>query len=364
MKKTKSEVGIITKMSKNYGAVLQAFALKKTIEMLGHSACIINYNGAVGNDTYQIFKRGRGIRTLIYNIKRFTKQKGLRKSIEKFQNFRSEYFNLTEPYNNYCDFVSKPPDCITYIVGSDQVWNPKILFSPIYYLKFGDPTITRISYAASFGETDIHPDYKNVIQNYLRSFNGISVREDNGETIVRGLGLRSEVVLDPTLLLDDKEWSEIGKEPSNIPEHYILCYCLHYPPQIDEVLSKIKANYNFQVVNIATDVNMKDIGDIQRWDIGPQEFVWLLQHADVVVTSSFHGTVFSIIFDKPFYTISLNRKDGRLNNLLNKLEIPRHLIDDVDKYDFGQEFTTPYIKSKDIIRRLKESSLAFLKSYL
>ena len=354
------EVGIITKMSKNYGAVLQAYALKRSIEKLGHSTSVINYNGAVGNDTYLLYKKGFGYFTFKYNIHRLLHRRDLKNSIKKFQDFRLKNFNLTTPYVNYTSLKKTPPKASIYVVGSDQVWNPKILFSPIYYLRFGNDGATRISYAASFGEKNIHPDYKNVIKKYLEKFDAISVREDSGAALVHELGLNAKVVLDPTLLLGKDEWAKIAKAPLNIPEHFILCYFLHYPPQIDYILKQIKEVYKVTVVNIATDVGIKKIGDVQRWDIGPEEFIWLFQNADAVVTSSFHGTVFSIIFDRPFYTLSLNKHDGRLFSLLNTLRLDNHLIHDPEKFDYNI-FHTTYAGSDEIIERLRGLSLSYLE---
>lgn len=359
-----TDVGIITKMSKNYGAVLQAYALMKAIERYNVDVSIINYNGAVGNDTYLLYKKGFGIRTWKFNFNRWRHRKEIQISIDRFQSFRSRYFNLGEVYKTYNEFRKNPPKCKTYVVGSDQVWNPEILFSPIYYLNFGTPETKRIAYAASFGKKTIHPDYHNEMERLLANFDSISVREDSGLHILRDLGYNAEVVLDPTLLLGKDEWECVASKPSNIPEKYVLCYFLHYPSNVDSLIEDIKAKTGYKIINIATDVGMRSIGDIQRWDIGPQEFVWLFQHARMVLTSSFHGTVFSIIFGRPFFTLSVTQNDARLSSLLNNLGLGNRLIENWNNFNWEEMLNIDYDATMRLLEPFVEQSRMYLKNNL
>lgn len=362
MKKEDCTVGIVTKMSKNYGAVLQAYALKKTIEKFGFNTRIINYNGAIGNLSYNLFKREFSLNSIKVNFLRLFHYNEIKCSIERFQKFRKKYFDLTESYASIKDFRNAPPEFDVYIVGSDQVWNPQILFSPIYYLDFGGSEKKRIAYAASFGNNNIPVDYKNEIQRLLYNFNAISVREGSGVDILKELGHVGVEVLDPTLLLEQNEWKSIMQAPDDIKEPYIVCYFLHNHPKIETIVENVKKMTGYKVINIATDVGLYAVGDEQRWDIGPKEFVWLFANADYVITSSFHGTVFSIIFERKFWTVNLNPNDSRLRNILKTFNLEANLIEINQEILVEPSMQIDYEKTKEILKKERERSKQFILS--
>lgn len=322
------KVGIITKMSKNYGAVLQAYALKTLIEKSGKKVEIINYNGKTGNQSYSTFSKIDSLGSLRYNAKRLFHAKGITDSSFKFNEFRSKYFNLTKPYNGYEELKKDPPKDDVYIVGSDQVWNPQILFSPIYFLAFGDKDIVRASYAASFGNASFPKNLMDELRYNLSNLDYISVREDSGLNILTQAGYKGQTVLDPTLMLDTNDWLRISEKPEfNISKPYILTYFLNYNENVRKYCNELKRRTGLTIINICSNVWNPGIGDYDLWNIGPGEFIWLIEHAEYVVTSSFHGTAFSIIYDKKFLSINIHPDDSRLKNILSKFNICHRVVD-------------------------------------
>lgn len=357
-------VGIITKMSKNFGAVLQAFALKTAVEKLGCEARIINYNGAIGNETYQVLKKIDSIQDIKTNILSIKHYNEIKRGSFKFQSFRDRYFSLTDPYICLDDFRKNPPRFDTYIVGSDQVWNPSILFSPVYFLDFGEKNAKKISYAASFGNNYLDSNYFNPISTLLLNLDDISIREKSGIPILHELGYNGKVVLDPTLLLNVQEWRTIEIEYSRLVGHkYILCYFLHVNQEIIHTVEYIKKETGLDVVNIATNVRLPRFGDTILWDVGPEEFVWLIDNAEIVLTSSFHGTVFSFLFQKKFVSFRINCKDSRLYDLLNDLAILDRLVD-YPYTDIRINNNPCFINAIDNHNKRKEESLRFLADNL
>jgi hypothetical protein len=351
-------------MSKNYGAVLQAYAMRKMLEKLGLQAEIIQYNGEIGDNTYRTFAKVTSPGLLRYNAKRFAHWRDIEESTEKFQNFRQTYFHLTRKYSSLEELREDAPKADFYVVGSDQVWNPSILYSPIYFLDFGTPQTKRIAYAASFGKEDYPEAYFKETESLLRGLDGISVREQHALGILQKLHMSGEVVLDPTLMLETEDWDAIAKRPRQLSdEPYVLCYFLNMNDMVKALVDEIHQRTGYKVINIATNVWNPVIGDEQRWDIGPEEFVWLVHHAQFVCTSSFHGTVFSLIYGRPFLTINIHKNDSRLTDLLESFHLERHLAQSPD-FDVEPLLQEGESYSRSQIQTMKDTSLAFLKRAL
>ena len=351
------KAGIITKMGRNYGAVLQAYAMRKALESAGCEAEIINYRHPASRAADRIFlpiqKRG----SLRYDLKVLPHAAKIRKAAEKFNSFRREYFNLTEIYPDLESLRNHPPEDDIYFVGSDQVWNPSIEFSPIYFLDFGPDTVKRYSYAASFGKSTLKEEYKGKIKALLEKLDGISVREQSALSILDELSVSGRFVLDPTFLVPLSDWEAIEQKPEGtLPEHYIVCYFLNLNEAAERAVAKLKKDTGLPVINICSELFNPKIGDEERWDIGPREFIWLIHHADAVMTSSFHGTVFSILFEKKFLTVNVHKGDGRLTSLLETLNLSSHLLNDPENLCGINEPAVPGSEQ----RRLYEESMDYI----
>lgn len=318
-------VVIITKIGKNYGALLQAFALKKAVEKMGPTVKIVNYALPQTMNTYKILPKVTGFSTFQSFVKALKNYSVTRRSVKLFLEFREEFFDFTDVYQDYQELKNSPPEADVYITGSDQVWNPSINFDPAYYLMFGKDSAVRASYAASIGISSLPEKCKDEFKKRVLNITYRSVREDAAKKILDELGISSCVTLDPTLLHDKSVYDEIVVEPQ-ITKPYILMYLLIMPENVIEYVDEIKRKYpDCMVINIPGSSTAKKIGDLQIAGIGPKEFLGLVKNAKAVLTSSFHGTVFSIVYEKNFMSILPNDTGVRIKDLLNKLNLSERI---------------------------------------
>lgn len=342
--------------SDNYGQVLQCFALQKYLRDAGHDAYLIRYDmnndypNALPLPPKPIWKRALNIFNPIKLFKyinyyiRSKKQSAVvaeekrKNEKRKFSDFRSKYINQSEKiYNTYDELKESPPEADIYIVGSDQVWNPDCFPSverqtKAYFLDFGDSSVKRFSYAASFGKEKINDDYAKAITPLLQKFDYVSVREKAGLDICRQCGVsNAEWVPDPTILLNANIYRELYKNESvkkpNKP--YILFYFLGNGSDfsIESVYDWAKSR-NLEVVYISAnwqyDKYKKTYATIPEW-------IYLLEHAEYVITNSFHCCVFSMMFEKRFGVIPILQKQVGMNNRMDSLfelfEIEKRWLD-------------------------------------
>lgn len=215
-----------------------------------------------------------------------------------------------------------------FLCGSDQIWNPEFpgqfgdysIHYKDYFLTFATDE-KKYSISASFGIPSLPREWESRIQEQLRKFRKISVREEEGAEIVRSLtGQDAEILSDPVMMLTEKEWSSLSKAPKkniSVNGAYILEYFLSpkTKEQLNEIEEKINTN-GYQMYRLC------DIREQDLFTCDPCEFIYLIQHAELVCTDSFHACVFSILFHKPFVTIDRGNMNGRVQTLLHKFELP------------------------------------------
>lgn len=286
----------------NYGAILQSLALQEFIISLGYNAGIFDYRPNVKQNYSGI--RGK----ILYVLNKIHKDEfALRNS--RFDAFIQE--NL---------LLNLEKESRIFLSGSDQVWNPTGSMNPIYFLQFVGDTSVRASYAASMGKTIVPNKKKDLFKRYINHFDIISVREQTVKDCLKEFCDKPiSVNVDPTLLMDCNFWEKYMKPVSGLPEKYILVYVLHLPNNVNKVLKWLTKETGNKVVLIDGQGVLSFIvkNDISLHNIGPAEFLWLVANAQSVVTSSFHGTAFSIIFHKEFYSIVNPASPSRINNILN-----------------------------------------------
>ena len=229
-----------------------------------------------------------------------------------------------------------------------------------FSLKFVEPN-KRVNYAPSFGVTKISDERYNEYKEGLSGFKKLSCREQSGCDLMKEqFNLNSELVLDPTLLLNPEQWRKISREPNfKIPEKYILVYSLdklsdHYK----NLLEKFAAGREI--------INIHDPLDLEHFLTGPQEFIYLIDHADGIFTDSFHGTAFSINFNKNFIVLGKEKNHGRnfmfdrMNTILTRLNLG-------DRAEAGKNLPSNEINYNDVNQKLnlmRESSLKYLRECL
>lgn len=362
-------VGIVSCYFKNnYGSMLQAYATKKILDNSNIPNETINIDNNIdfekGKRRYyisQIFnfsfiKSKLGMIKMIIDIKL---NKELRKNVSirnrKYKKFRNE-FNLSRSSNTYEDLTKLAKERYSdVIVGSDQLWLPVNVVSNYYTLNWVPEAINKISYSTSFGVSSIPKKYNDLYSKFLKRIDHLSVRENTGVKIVKDItNQNAKLVCDPTILLTKEEWNEVAIKDRIIKEKYILCYFLGSNIEHRKFAERLKKKTGYKIVSLNHSdeyVKYSDIfADITPYDIGPREWINLVKNAEFVCTDSFHGTVFSLIYNKLFFNFrryNSNAKgstNSRLDSLLKIAEINSERIlngtediDDVLKYKIDFE---------------------------
>ena len=286
----KKKVAIVTIVhGANYGNRLQNYALQRTIENLGFECVTFKRN--VYMNLMSSLKN-----QLFIPLKRTP---GMKKRYKMFDDFNNKYINFTDYilYNRKTVNKSEIYKYYAFVCGSDQIWNPNWSTNcDKDFLTFA-PIGKRISYAASFGVEKIRSEKVQEYKKYISEIDYLSVRENSGAQLVSELtGKRAEVVLDPTLLLNESDWIKLEEKPENFPESpYVLCYflagcCDERKKQIQEF------SYKNGLIVLEIDIKEND----SSFSYSPNNFLYLINHAQHIFTDSFHCTVFSIIFHKEF----------------------------------------------------------------
>lgn len=361
------KVGIITfHNAHNYGAILQAYALQETVKRLGNEACIINYKNKKILRPYKLiqYSKKNPVKCIKMLYNSFKNYKINKVRYDKFENFINEKLNLTMSYNSIKQLKENFPKLDCYITGSDQVWNTGIVggLSNAYTLNFGEDSINRISYAASIGNSKIEDKYKVDYKSKLNKLNYVSVREENAKIeLEQILDKNINVVLDPTLLLTREEWEKRTDNKEKINEKYILAYMVQENEEYKKIVKYLSKKTGLKVVHFDKEKIYEN--ELKReYTADPFDFISLIKNAQYVVTTSFHATVFSIIFNKKFFIVPHKKTGLRVTNLLQKLEIKNRVyytLQDFENIDYNLK--TDYEKVKEKLEIEKEKSIKFLK---
>ena len=317
------KIGLITiHWANNYGASLQVFATVKTLNKYGDVSVLDYRNSYTGKGMVWI-RFGTKLRDILRMSKDFFRLFPRYRVIKKFENFSYKYFNLTSRLENDNDFKNISKQFDLFVSGSDQIWNPKIIsedgiIDTHYFLDFVVEK-KRISYATSLGSYQYKEEERSEIISLLNNYNSLSVREkDSSEYLEKLLNKNISHVLDPTLLLNKKEWLDALDIQNNNEDlkPYILVYALMKDPLLKQVIEGIKEVLNLRVITIDQDPFTNFKNDTHIKDAGPDEFVRLFSQASFIVTNSFHGTCFSINFNIPFIVTTPLSSINRIESLL------------------------------------------------
>jgi len=357
------KAGVITFHSAhNFGATLQTWALQKVLKNYHIEASVINYHPSIIDDLYNPLKGKYGFKKEVARVKlKFNNPR----SLERYQNytkFIKKNLNLLGDYKTYEELEEAKLDLDAYIVGSDQVWNSEHIdgFDPAYFLDFVKPGNIKISYAASIGKDYILPVYHERIKSSLESFTSISVREKSAKSPVKVLAKKEvDVVLDPTLLLSKEEYEEIKTMP-DIKGKYIFVYMMEKNPEVIAFANRISMATGLPIVQRRPNKIFKN-ELASCYTSAPGDFLGLIENAEFVITNSFHGTVFSIIYETPFVSMLHSNTGSRTVDLLKSLNLETHLLYTPNDFnDFSQFETENKEKLRKRIKELRQTSLLFL----
>lgn len=342
------KIGLLTyHNSTNYGAVLQTYATCRALKELGHEVEIIDFRQ----------DEKKSSRSFFFYIK-----------VKNFWRFMDEHYpKLTEYIETIEDLKARKWDFDCLIVGSDQVWNPQIALDKLeaYFLNFGGKTVKRFSYASSFGISLWPKEKENLIpliKNDLLQFDAISVREESGKQILKDVfEIEAKVVLDPTLL--HKDYKELMGDVKH--NHELINYLLYRSPKQLQIIKKLATMMGKKPRMISTIHYVKGF----KYTYPPSIEAWLkyMSGADFIVTDSFHGLAFSLIFNKQFVVVSPNNgKNSRLLNLLKSVNLEHRHFFDTDEIPY-EKILNEEIDYTEVNRQLdtlRENSWNYLKDAL
>lgn len=330
----------------NYGAELQAYSTIKILHELGYDVKMINIRLS---DTDSL-----SLRQKIYRIVKYCTPAHI-----KFQKFWNKYIPITRRYRTLEELMRKPPKADIYIVGSDQVWNPQITkeLRELFFLNFGDKNIRRISFSSSFGEDNWkHSDLNSLIINQLSQFDLITCREVSGIHILsKEFNIKGKLILDPTLLLSsfDEFLSQNKKK-----EDTLVYYPLSADNELSSFANSLAKRLNLKLKNIN---ECKYIFGHILWN-RPSIEQWVkdIARSQFVLTRSFHGLIFSIIYKRNFAVLrGRNNRTTRLINLLNLLGLQDRLYNDVIELEKAE----PWLEEIDYVEVYKKLQVLRKESF-
>ena len=360
------KLGICTMYYKNpnYGANLQAYALRKTVSEMGWKTDIISY--------YDFTK----IHKILSCVKQSLKRKTELSRNVTIRKTAVEHFNHSIPhsklyFSNTIKQANKKYD--VFITGSDQVWNPDWI-NPYLSLEFVEKSKRTIAYAASTGKIHLDKDEQEKLRQALGNTEYISIREKESiQSLIELTDKKIEYVLDPTMLLTRDEWNEICSERI-IPEEYMFCYFLNGNENLRRIAIAYAKSRGLKIVTLpflnATYRSVDDgFGHYALYDISPEKFLSLIRYATFVMTDSFHGAVFCHLYERHFIVSSErgNEMGCRLKSLTELFETEERYVNDHEKVSLDTLKALDNIPMKlnrDRYKEMRYKSIAFLKEAL
>lgn len=373
-------IGVLTFASNNYGACLQAFSIIQAIKAITKAEVhFINYNCPANSSEGSSKKRNP--LTLLSGLFRVNIYKYLKarpifiKRNEKFNHFRKEYIIGDDIVYDNIDELKEISDKYSAIVcGSDMIWSSEFIDDLDIYMLSWCGRAKRISYAPSIGDIDIALTHKEKYLANLSKFDSISCREQNAVEFVKAIsGIDAELVVDPTLLFDKKQWTEwFVNENDKAESQYNLVYCFGgITDSIRKQLNSIEKRQGIITRYILSDKLSDTVNELKFGDgaYGPAEYVNLFANANFVVVNGYHGLIFALIFEKPF--VVLHRGEGehwgkhevRMTELLGRLNLKERYISR-DAEIPSEFYTLDYSEIRDAISYMREESYAYLSNAL
>ncbi len=375
------KVGLITYYGENYGGMLQAYALQRYVSDLGYDCKIISNDFLyAGNRTERSKQLKKNLKSFLRHpidylsrrrvMRRYATERTLKS--KNFRRFLESHIVIDQNgYKSYDQFVEAPPVYDIYLCGSDQIWNPNLYYkNGFYFAGFAPEEKRKVSYASSIGVSEVTPQQAAFMKPYLDRLDVISTRETDGTAIVEKItGKKARTVIDPTLLLNEQQWSEVAAERL-IEEPYVFCYFFGERKYYKKVKQQIQEMTGLKLVSVPFVARDLASDDEKIFDAGPAEFLSLIQYADLVITDSFHATAFSINLKTPFLSLcrfSKNDKEGmnsRLHTILEAVGLTERLIDENDGIDTDMLYRVDFEKAHSKLDALRQQDGTFLRSAL
>lgn len=366
------KVSIITRHSvTNYGSLLQSIALQQVINNMGYESEIIDYvrlDEDYRNITNILVKKSpkwnsNVLSRFIYKSIQSQVYKLMGKAFEKYQ---QQYLKRSaQKYHSIKELKRNPPRADIYCTGSDQVWGPigNDVYDKAYFLEFNEFDIKCISYAASFGKSIIDENFKVALKEMLDKYDDLLVRENSALKILQSLGFKNaNQVLDPTLLLDSRQWDEyIGTRKIN--KDYVLIYQLHRNKKMDTYAKQFAKKVGFPLIRITPSLHHVARGGRVVFLPDVVEFLSYIKNAKYMITDSFHGTAFAINYNVQFVAIHPGETATRNQSILELTALNNRMLVDYNDFSYIGKIIN-YKKVNEVLAVERIKSINLLKKSL
>ena len=360
------KIGILTfHYAHNYGAMLQAYALCTKLKSFGHNAEIVDYR------LPYIYNNHERLGLYAFYKKKYTTENCIVGALKTIKNYPRYYFRPTKWYK-FEDFLNNvmPKSDRLYstkdinkqgydviICGSDQIWNTRLTgeLIPLYFCDGLDAKI-KLTYAASNGNEYIEPKYISDFSRLFKNLDYVSIREKGLSDYLNYNGFKNTCVLDPVFLLSKEEWQKVAAKP--IESNYLLTYSFDETPGFFEFAYNVANKLGKKMIVFTFEKRQNLSDDIKQfYNGGPKDFLGYLINADFIITNSFHGTAFSIIFRKQFYSIPPKYGRERIDSLLSTFGLQSRIVESIKDFKL-----VPLEYSEELILDKVKNSENFLKN--
>lgn len=339
------KIGIITfHNSYNCGSMLESFAILKIMQKIDSDAELIDFSSQGQKNLYKVFFKCDSMKNIIKNCLLLPHYKRIKNNNSQYESFKKNNFKLSKEYCYNSELSDE--DYSVVVAGSDQIWNITIDdYDDAYFLNWVVNS-KKVAYAPSFGAKNIlkYSDNPEKYSKLISEFSSLSIREENGKKWIKDLtNLDAELLIDPTLLLDCEEYEKIMDDSCTPNEEYIFLYCPGFLRDLCDFVKKVSVKYDLPVIAwSAKSYYTKAIYTygfkLPKYE-SPSVYLSLIKNAKIVFTTSFHGTIFSTIFKKVFFTLKnggMYGDDDRVRTLLKQLHMENRLLE--PNYDSDIDF--------------------------
>lgn len=366
----------------NYGSQLQALATQMIFDKLGlknETICIDGLKAEINKAKYRYFlSKIFDINTIRDKMATVRKQIAKRTNPEYarnlaardriFSHFAETQFELSDVYASKAELGKNAHSYGAFVVGSDQLWLPSNISADYYTLNFVPEDVKKIAYATSFGVSQLPHKQAKMAKLFLNRLDAIFVRETSGQKLIKQLtGKEVPLVCDPTLLFTAEEWNQQAPAKRRIKEEYILCYFLGNNPIQRDFAQRLAKELKCKIVQLPhLDEYIKGdegFADYPLYDVSPLDFIALIRDARFVLTDSFHCTVFSTLFEKPFFSFRRYNNDSqvstnsRIYSLLDTFGIPQRLLSGKEEISSCLQMEIDFEKVHKNIDSLRQKSI-------
>lgn len=360
----------------NFGTFLQAYSLQQVIGRMGYDAWILDdsdvveeglkgYRGTAGRVKARLASALRNVYRIVIKKKEYILQKQCGRLYDRFSDTFLCIDRSTFPLSDLDDRYD------IFVCGSDQIWFPSVnIFSPYYYLSFTSKK--KIAYAPSVGVYEYPEEFIPKVKPLLERFDALSVREENGTRLLNSFVQKKiETVVDPTLLLSASDWEHLSASmDEQLPKDYIFCYFLGNNEKYRQAVLEYSRKCGLPLVVFFVESRSYDWCDNRVWAGGPSEFLFAIKNAAMIFTDSFHGTIFSILFEKKFCTLKrfsdteTGSQNSRIENLFRMLGLKDLFLGEADLERIYDWTSIDYESVRPRLQSIRENSLNYLRNSL